>query len=167
MVESWGSFVEGKGGVKLAGTLTLERKNGHQNTVDNRWVPLLSCIGTHAAAYSHKSLMGRDRVDVLLGTLEMLILQVLSRAPKLHGYDIIERLAERSGGALQVEEGALYPALHRLELKGWLSGEWKLSANNRRAKYYRLTARGRRQLEQQKNDWQRVVGVMARVLELG
>jgi PadR family transcriptional regulator PadR len=111
--------------------------------------------------------MGKDRIDVLLGTLEMLILQILSRAPQLHGYDIIERLGERSAGALKVEEGALYPALHRLELKGWLAGEWRLSANNRRAKYYRLTARGRRQLEQQKVEWQRVVGVMARVLELG
>ena len=111
--------------------------------------------------------MGSDRIDLLLGTLEMLILQILSRAPHLHGYDVIERLAERSGGALQVEEGALYPALHRLELKGWLAGEWRLSPNNRRAKYYHLTARGKRQLEQQKLEWQRVVGVMARVLELG
>ena len=111
--------------------------------------------------------MGDDRIDLLLGTLELLILQSLSRAPRLHGYDIINGLAERSGEALQIEEGALYPALHRLELKGWLASEWGLSANNRRAKYYRLTARGRRQLEREKVEWQRLAGVMARVLELG
>jgi len=111
--------------------------------------------------------MGDDRIDLLLGTLEVLILQTLARAPRLHGYDIIDRIADRSGDALQIEEGALYPALHRLELKGWLTSEWGLSENNRRAKYYRLTARGRKQLERQKVEWQRLVGVMARVLELG
>lgn len=111
--------------------------------------------------------MGDQRIDLLLGTLEMLILQSLARAPRLHGYDIIDRIAARSDAALQIEEGALYPALHRLELKGWLTSEWGLSDNNRRAKYYRLTARGRRQLERQKLEWQRLVGVMARVLELG
>jgi transcriptional regulator len=87
--------------------------------------------------------------------------------PRLHGYDIIDRIATRSEDALHIEEGALYPALHRLELKGWLASEWGLSDNNRRAKYYRLTAPGRKQLERQKIEWQRLVGVMARVLELG
>jgi transcriptional regulator len=111
--------------------------------------------------------MGDERIDLLLGTLEVLILQSLSRAPRLHGYDIIGRIADRSGDALHIEEGALYPALHRLELKGWLTSEWGLSGNNRRAKYYRLTPRGRTHLERQKAEWQRVVGVMARVLELG
>lgn len=111
--------------------------------------------------------MGEDRIELLLGTLEVVILQSLSRAPRLHGYDIIERIAQRSDDALQIEEGALYPALHRLELKGWLSSEWGLSGNKRRAKYYRLTARGRKQLEREKIEWQRLVGVMARVLELG
>ncbi len=110
--------------------------------------------------------MGDDRIDLLLGTLDVLILQSLSRAPRLHGYDIIDRIDSRSGAALRVEEGALYPALHRLELKGWLASEWGLSDNNRRAKYYRLTARGRRHLERQKVEWQRLVGVMARVLDL-
>jgi transcriptional regulator len=111
--------------------------------------------------------MGSDRIDLLLGTLDMLILQSLSRAPRLHGYDIIDGLATRSGDSLHVEEGALYPALHRLELKGWLESEWGLSENNRRAKYYRLTPRGRRQLDREKVEWQRLVRVMARVLELG
>ncbi len=116
--------------------------------------------------HSHNTFMGDNRIDLLLGTLDVLILQVLARAPRLHGYDIIERIAARSGDSLQVEEGALYPALHRLELKGWLKGEWGLSNNNRRAKYYRLTPRGREHLERQKVEWRRVVGVMARVLEL-
>jgi transcriptional regulator len=111
--------------------------------------------------------MGDERIDLLLGTLDVLVLQSLARAPRLHGYDIIDRIASRSGAALRVEEGALYPALHRLELKGWLASEWGLSDNNRRAKYYRLTPRGRRHLERQKVEWQRLVGVMARVLELG
>ncbi len=111
--------------------------------------------------------MGDDRIDLLLGTLEVLILQTLLRAPRLHGYDVIDRIADRSGDTLRVEEGALYPALHRLELKGWVSGEWGLSDNNRRAKFYRITARGRKELERQKGEWRRLVGVMARVLELG
>ncbi len=111
--------------------------------------------------------MGDERIDLLLGTLEVLVLQSLARAPRLHGYDIIDRIANRSADALRVEEGALYPALHRLELKGWVTSEWGLSENNRRAKYYRLTARGRKQLDRQKDEWRRLVGVMARVLELG
>ena len=110
--------------------------------------------------------MGNDRVDLLQGTLEVLILQSLAGPPRLHGYDIIDRIASRSGDAFQIEEGALYPALHRLELKGWLASEWGLSGNNRRAKYYRLTTRGRKQLERQKLEWQRLVAAMARVLEL-
>jgi transcriptional regulator len=111
--------------------------------------------------------MGEDRIELLLGTLDVLILQSLSRTTRLHGYDIIERIAQRSDDALQIEEGALYPALHRLELRGWLTSEWGLSGNKRRAKYYRLTARGRKHLERQKTEWRRLVGVMARVLELG
>ena len=110
--------------------------------------------------------MGDERIDLLLGTLEVLVLQSLARAPRLHGYDIIDWIATRSGDAFQIEEGALYPALHRLEVKGWLASEWGLSGNNRRAKFYRLTARGRKHLERQKLEWQRLVGAMARVLEL-
>jgi len=110
--------------------------------------------------------MGGPKIDVMQGTLDLLILQIMARAPKLHGYDIIEQIAERSGDAFQVEEGALYPALHRLELKGWLDSEWGISENKRRAKYYRLTARGRKQLERERAAWQRLTGVMARVLEL-
>lgn len=111
--------------------------------------------------------MGAQRLDLLLGTLDVLVLQCLSGAPRLHGYDIIERIAHRSGDAFQIEEGALYPALHRLEVRGWLASEWGVSENNRRAKYYRLTPRGRTHLDRQKAEWQRLAGVMARVLELG
>lgn len=110
--------------------------------------------------------MGSERIDLLQGTLEVLVLQSLTGTPRLHGYDIIDRIASRSGDAFHIEEGALYPALHRLELKGWLASEWGLSGNNRRAKYYRLTARGRRHLDRQKLEWQRLVQAMARVLEL-
>jgi len=111
--------------------------------------------------------MGRQRIDLLLGTLDVLILQCLSRSQRLHGYDIIDWIAHRSEDAFRIEEGALYPALHRLELRGWLAADWGLSDNNRRAKFYQLTPSGRRQLERQKADWRRLAGTMAQVLELG
>jgi transcriptional regulator len=111
--------------------------------------------------------MGNQRIELLLGTLDVLILQCLSRAPSLHGYDIMRYIADCSDNMFRVEEGALYPALHRLELKGWLSSEWGVSEKNRRAKYYRLTPRGRKHLNEQKAEWHRRAGVMARVLELG
>jgi PadR family transcriptional regulator PadR len=102
--------------------------------------------------------------DLLQGTLDMLILKTLARGP-LHGYAVAERIHERSEDVLRVEEGALYPALHRLELRGLLASEWGLSENNRRAKYYRLTASGRRYLEAESAQWTRMVAAIARVME--
>src|SRR5262245_20694643 len=92
--------------------------------------------------------------DLLQGTLELLILWALASGEK-HGYEIAEWIHVASAEALAIEEGALYPALHRLELRGLLAAEWNVSANNRRAKYYRLTAGGRRRLKDATESWRR------------
>src|ERR1700689_1640707 len=102
--------------------------------------------------------------DLVPGTLDMLILQALSREEK-HGYAIAEYLHERSEDVLRVEEGALYPALHRLELRGWLASEWGASENNRRAKFYHLTVTGRKQLTKESETWNRLAAAVGRVLE--
>jgi PadR family transcriptional regulator len=102
--------------------------------------------------------------DLLQGTLELLILRTLASGEK-HGYEIAEWIHAASAEALSVEEGALYPALHRLELRGLLSAEWDVSAKNRRAKYYRLTAHGRRRLKEIVDSWRRTSTAINRVLE--
>jgi len=106
----------------------------------------------------------RETGDLLRDTLDMLILKTLSRG-EMHGYDIAEYIHERSEEVLRVEEGALYPALHRLELRGLLEAEWGASDNNRRAKYYRLTAAGRKQLVEETAHWNRMAAAIARILE--
>src|SRR5271168_5125052 len=102
--------------------------------------------------------------DLLRDTLDMLILKTLSRG-EMHVYDIAEYIHERSDQILGVEEGALYPALHRLELRGLLAAEWGASDNNRRAKYYRLTPAGRKELTRETEYWSRMAGAIGRVLE--
>ena len=104
-----------------------------------------------------------EKSDLLQGTLDMLILKTLGRGT-MHGYAIAERIQETSENVLRVEEGALYPALHRLELRGLLDSGWGFSENNRRAKYYRLTAAGRRQLTAEREYWNRMSAAVARVL---
>src|SRR5262245_7967299 len=99
------------------------------------------------------------------GTLEMLILQTLRRGDKMHGYAIANSIQQRSAEVLKVDEGALYPALHRLEVRGLLRSKWGLSENNRRAKYYSLTAAGKRELEQEATAWERVSAAIARVMK--
>ena len=106
----------------------------------------------------------RQPVGVLQGTLDMLVLKALARGP-LHGYDVAEYILTWSGDVLRVEEGALYPALHRLELRGLLVSEWGVSTNNRRAKFYRLTPAGRKQLVAEASGWARLSGAVARVME--
>ena len=102
--------------------------------------------------------------DLLPGTLEMLILRTLIRGP-MHGYSIVEYIQQTSEDVLRVEEGALYPALHRLELRGLLASEWGLSENNRRAKFYRLTPAGRRQLTAEAERWNRISAAISRIME--
>ena len=98
------------------------------------------------------------------GTLEMLILKALEREER-HGYAITEFIQRASGDVLRLEEGALYPALHRLELRGLLRATWGVSNNNRRAKYYRLTVLGRRALKQEQAEWARVADAITRVMQ--
>jgi PadR family transcriptional regulator, regulatory protein PadR len=111
--------------------------------------------------------MGADddkAADILQGTLELLILRTLASGEK-HGYEIAEWIHAASAEALSVEEGALYPALHRLEVRGLLTAAWDVSANNRRAKYYRLTASGRKRLKATTESWRRASSAINRVLE--
>jgi PadR family transcriptional regulator, regulatory protein PadR len=103
------------------------------------------------------------QADLLPGTLDLLILKSVSLGP-LHGYGVLLRIEQISGGALLVEQGALYPALYRLEEKGLLATEWGTSENNRRAKYYRLTRSGEKRLRAETDSWNRVVSAMNAVL---
>jgi PadR family transcriptional regulator len=102
--------------------------------------------------------------DLIRGTLDMLILKTVSREP-MHGYTILEQIERTSDRVFQVDEGALYPALHRLEVRGLLRSSWGVSSNNRRAKYYSLTADGRRALEREAASWNRVAGAIARIMQ--
>jgi PadR family transcriptional regulator, regulatory protein PadR len=104
------------------------------------------------------------RADLLPGTLDLLILKSVSLGP-LHGYGVLLRIEQVTGGALLVEQGALYPALFRLEHRGLLTSEWGVSDNNRKAKFYRLTPAGRRQLKDETDSWQRLVAAMAAALQ--
>lgn len=104
-----------------------------------------------------------DRADLLPGTLDLLILKAVSLG-HVHGYGVLLRIEQISDGALEIQQGALYPALYRLEHQGVIESEWGTSANNRRAKFYRLTAAGRRQLGEEEASWKRLVEAMAAVL---
>jgi PadR family transcriptional regulator len=106
----------------------------------------------------------RGNGEPVQGTLDMLILRTLAREP-LHGYGIAVAIESRSQDVLRVQEGSLYPALHRLELAGMLTSEWRTSQTNRRAKYYRLTAAGRKNLTAQSTSWNRLALAIARVME--
>ena len=103
--------------------------------------------------------------DLILGTLDLLLLKMLALEP-LHGWAISLRLRSLSGEVLQVSEGSLYPALHKLEQEGWINAEWKVSENNRRAKYYSLTRFGRRALDRETREWNRLSTAIAQVLKL-
>ena len=108
--------------------------------------------------------MARPPLDLLQGTLDLLVLQTLSWGPA-HGYAIARWIERLTGDVLQVGEGSLYPALHRLEEREWIEAEWRLSENNRRAKFYRLTSRGRQQLRSETASWARMVEAVGRVLQ--
>jgi PadR family transcriptional regulator, regulatory protein PadR len=103
--------------------------------------------------------------DFVQGTLDVLLLKILALEP-LHGWAISQRLTAVSGNVLQVSEGSLYPALHKLEVGGWITAEWKPTENNRRAKFYSLTKSGRKALEEQVADWDRLSGAISLVLRL-
>ena len=108
--------------------------------------------------------MPPTNADQLHGTLDMLVLKVLAAGPQ-HGYGIAVRLQALSADVLKVEEGSLYPALYRMEQRGWIRSTWGQSDNNRRARFYQLTRAGRKQFEAEALSWQRLAGAIARVLE--
>ena len=108
--------------------------------------------------------MSQENLDLLQGTLDMLLLKALQLEP-LHGYAIARRVQQLSAEVLKVEEGSLYPALHRIEERGWVESEWGTSENNRKAKFYRLTRKGRKQLENETAEWKRLSVAISRVME--
>src|SRR5688572_14718374 len=106
----------------------------------------------------------KNRIELLQGTLDLIILQTLRWGPQ-HGYRITQAIAAGSRDYFQVDTGSLYPALHRLEKQGWVKSEWKLSEHNQRAKYYQLTAAGRKQLASEQSRWAQLVEAMAALME--
>ena len=106
-----------------------------------------------------------NRTEIPPGTLYMLILRSLSRMGPMHGYGLAQHIQQISEDVLQVEEGSLYPALQRMLLKGWVAAEWKQTENNRRARYYRLTAEGRRQMAREIGEFKLVMAAIARVID--
>ena len=108
--------------------------------------------------------MGLPKSEVLQGTLDLMILKTLHTLGAMHGWGIAQRIRQVSGDLLQLNQGTLYPALLRVEQKGWINSEWRITENNRRAKYYSLTVAGKKQLEAETLEWERFAGVMARML---
>jgi PadR family transcriptional regulator, regulatory protein PadR len=104
------------------------------------------------------------QVDLLQGTLDMLILKAVSLGP-LHGYGVLLRIQQISRGQLEIQQGSLYPALYRLEHQGWIASEWGESENNRKAKFYQLTAAGKKQLRLESERWNRMAGMIGAILE--
>jgi transcriptional regulator len=107
--------------------------------------------------------MARARTDLMQGTLELLILKTLDR-DSMHGYGIAQRIHAAADDLLKIEDGSLYPALYRMEERGWIESAWDVSENNRRAKFYKLTRAGRKQLEAECDNWERVSRAISRVL---
>ena len=107
--------------------------------------------------------MPTEKSDLLQGTLDMLILKIVALGP-VHGYGISQRIRQISKDVLQVQQGSLYPALHRLERRGWLDAEWGESENGRQAKFYKLSARGRKQLTDEQENWQRLAGAVSLIM---
>jgi transcriptional regulator len=108
--------------------------------------------------------MSTDRIDLPQGTLDLLILKTVALEPQ-HGWAISERIHQISRDVLQIQQGSLYPALHRLERRGWIKAKWGTSENNRRAKFYELTRSGRKQLETEESAWKKLTTAVAQVLE--
>jgi transcriptional regulator len=105
-----------------------------------------------------------QKSDLVQGTLDMLVLRILSRG-ELHGWGITQKLEQLSNKALQVDEGSLYPALYRMEDKGWIEADWKLTEKGRRAKFYSLTRSGRKQLDTEMESWDRMTAIIAQVMQ--
>src|SRR4026207_1390808 len=108
--------------------------------------------------------MAKERTDLMQGTLELLILNTLAREP-MHGYGIVQQIHEAAENLLKVEDGSLYPALYRMEERGWIKSEWGLSENNRRARFYKLTRKGQKRLEAERANWNRISNAVTKILQ--
>ena len=108
--------------------------------------------------------MANERTDLLQGTLELLILKTLARE-SMHGYGIVQRIHETAEDLLKVEDGSLYPALYRMEERGWIKSEWGVSENNRRAKFYKLTKAGQKRLTTERANWDRISKAVTKILQ--
>jgi PadR family transcriptional regulator, regulatory protein PadR len=108
--------------------------------------------------------MAKARTDLMQGTLELLILKTLAR-DSMHGYGIAQKIHAAADDLLKIEDGSLYPALYRMEDRGWIKSKWDVSENNRRAKFYKLTSAGRRQLAAESDNWERISRAIARILQ--
>src|SRR5215204_2565664 len=132
--------------------------------------PAPPCASTGRPTYSLVEAKGErlpdDKLDLPQGTLDLLILKAVSLGP-MHGWAISERIRDVSRATLQIPQGSLYPALHRLERRGWISAEWGASDNNRRAKYYELTRSGRNQLQREADAWRTLTTAVSLVLDMG
>ena len=116
--------------------------------------------------FRHRSLMPESKLDILQGTLDLMVLQTLAAMGALHGYGIARRIEQVSGEEILLNQGTIYASLVRLQERGWISAEWGTSDNNRKAKFYSITKKGRKQLAQDADQWQRLSSVMSRVLAL-
>ncbi len=110
-------------------------------------------------------MVGQSRAEVLQGTLDLMVLKTLDSLGPMHGFGIARRIEQVSGDLLRLNQGTLYPALLRLDQKGWITSKWGTSENNRRARFYSLTKAGRKQLEKEAEDWERMSAIIARLLE--
>src|SRR3954470_5999194 len=133
--------------------------------INVRLICVLCVICGHMQFLSRRGLMDDTRLDLPQGTLDLLILKALSLGPQ-HGWAISERIQQVSRAALQIPQGSLYPALHRLERRGWIGAEWGASDNNRRAKYYELTRSGKQQLAAETESWDRLTAAVSLVLRM-
>lgn len=122
---------------------------------------------TKVGEYAFSVAKGRDRLSVLQGTLDLMVLQTLDSMGLQHGYGIARRIEQVSDDLLKLNEGTVYTSLMRLQHEGWITSSWGLSENNRKAKFYAITRAGRRQLARETQDWERLAGIIARLLRTG
>jgi|SRR5215471_7131424 len=144
--------------------LSVENGQADISSLDIRSEQRKTQPGLISARTSLKGRHDMTKVDILQGTLDMLILKIISHEP-MHGFAIALRIRQLTDEVIQIGEGSLYPALYRMELKGWIKAEWGVTENNRRAKYYKLTRTGRKQLEGEVSSYNRLTEAIAKVLE--